>query len=215
VVADGLNAVGGVRVTEVFAGLIAGGVGPTVVCAPSQGVEAWDIRAVWAFMGGRSCSSKTVRACWRRPISVARVALEPRRASRPCLARWPGPASTRRRAVLLDLEPPDGLVISGGVGEPNRVSLELAARSSGHRPHIAYETRDYQVTLALIEAGLGISLVPASVLGHTSRPGIAFRPVEGMPLAPAIYLVHRKRTTALVTDIKTMITDLNPDTTAG
>jgi hypothetical protein len=28
-------------------------------------------------------------------------------------------------------------------------------------------------------------------------------------------LVHRKRPTALVTDIKTMITDLNPDTAAG
>jgi hypothetical protein len=36
-----------------------------------------------------------------------------------------------------------------------------------------------------------------------------------MSLARAIYLVHRKRTTALVTDIKTMITDLNPDTAAG
>jgi DNA-binding transcriptional LysR family regulator len=105
--------------------------------------------------------------------------------------------------------------ISGDVGEPNRVSLELAARSAGGLPHIAYETRDYQVTLALIEAGLGISLVPASVLGHASRPGIAFRPVEGMPLARAIYLVHRKRPTALVTDIKTMITDLNPDPPAG
>jgi DNA-binding transcriptional LysR family regulator len=100
--------------------------------------------------------------------------------------------------------------ISGGVGEPNRVSLELAARSAGSRPHIAYETRDYQVTLALIEAGLGIALVPASVLGHTGRPGIAFRPVEGLSLARAIYLVHRKRATALVTDFKTMITDLNP-----
>ena len=105
--------------------------------------------------------------------------------------------------------------ISGDVGEPNRVSLELSARSVGGLPHIAYETRDYQVTLALIEAGLGISLVPASVLGHASRPGIAFRPVEGMSLARAIYLVHRKRPTALVTDIKTMITDINPDPAAG
>jgi hypothetical protein len=77
-----------------------------------------------------------------------------------------------------------------------------------------YETRDYQVTLALIEAGLGISLVPASVLGHASRAGIAFRPVEGMSLARAIHLVHRKRPTALVTDITTVITNLNPDTAA-
>jgi molybdate transport repressor ModE-like protein len=100
--------------------------------------------------------------------------------------------------------------ISGDVGEPNRVALELAARSAGSLPHIAYETRDYQVTLALIEAGLGISLVPASVLGQASRAGIAFRPVEGITLARAIYLVHRKRPTVLVTDIKTMITDLNP-----
>ena len=105
--------------------------------------------------------------------------------------------------------------ISGGDGEPNRVSLELAARSAGRRPHVAYETRDYQVTLALIEAGLGIALVPASVLGQAGRAGIAFRPVEGVSLARAIYLVHRRPPTALVTDIKTMITDLNPDPAAG
>lgn len=64
--------------------------------------------------------------------------------------------------------------------------------------------------LALIEAGLGISLVPASVLGHGSRPGIAYRQVEGMSLARAIYLVRCKPPTVLVTDVKTMITDLNP-----
>jgi DNA-binding transcriptional LysR family regulator len=120
-----------------------------------------------------------------------------------------------RSAQLAVADLTDQEWISGDVGEPNRVSLELAARAAGSRPHIAYETGDYQVTLALIEAGLGISLVPASVLGHASRPGIAFRPVEGMPLAQAIYLVHRKRTTALVTDIKTMITDLNPNTAGG
>ena len=66
------------------------------------------------------------------------------------------------------------------------------------------------LVLALIEAGLGIALVPASVLGQAGRAGIAFRPVEGITLARAIYLVHRKRPAALVTDIKTMITDLNP-----
>ena len=52
--------------------------------------------------------------------------------------------------------------------------------------------------------------VDRSGLGHVSWAGITFRPVEGMSLARTIYLVHRKRATALVTDIKTMITDLNP-----
>jgi molybdate transport repressor ModE-like protein len=118
------------------------------------------------------------------------------------------PKAASARLSVADLT--DQEWISGGVGEPNRVSLELAARSAGSLPHIAYETRDYQVTLALIEAGLGISLVPASVLGHASRAGIAFRPVEGISLARAIYLVHRRRPAALVTDIKTMITELNP-----
>ena len=93
-------------------------------------------------------------------------------------ARGP-PEGPHARLSVTDLA--DEEWISGGVGEPNRVSLELAARSAGSRPHIAYETRDYQVTLALIEAGLGIALVPASVLGHTGRPGIAFRPIEGSP----------------------------------
>jgi DNA-binding transcriptional LysR family regulator len=100
--------------------------------------------------------------------------------------------------------------ISGSTGIPNRICLELAARSAGIHPHIAYETRDYQVTLALIEAGLGISLVPASMLGHASRPGIAARQLSGTSLAREIYLVHRKRSAALVTDMITMITQLNP-----
>ena len=123
------------------------------------------------------------------------------------------PKAGRARLSVADLA--DEEWISGDEGEPNRVSLELAARSAASRPHIAYETRDYQVTLALIEAGLGISLVPASVLGHASRPGIASSPVEGVSLARAIYLVHRKRATGLVTDIKSMITALNPDPAAG
>jgi len=90
-------------------------------------------------------------------------------------------------------------------GVPNRVCLELAARSVGIQPHIAYETRDYQVTLALIEAGLGISLVPASVLGQASGPGIAIRQPHGTSPAREIYLVHRKRPAALVTDMITQL----------
>ena len=87
---------------------------------------------------------------------------------------------------------------------------------AGFRPHVAYETRDYQVTLALIDAGLGISLVPASVLDGASHPGLAIRElaIRGMAsrglrdTSPAreIYLVHRKRSAPLVTDMIVTIT---------
>jgi DNA-binding transcriptional LysR family regulator len=72
-------------------------------------------------------------------------------------------------------------------------------------------TRDYQVTLALIKTGLGISLVPASVLGHASHRGVAIRRFPGTVPAREIYLLHRKRPTALVTSIITIITQLHPE----
>jgi DNA-binding transcriptional LysR family regulator len=95
--------------------------------------------------------------------------------------------------------------ISGSTGIPNRVCLELAARSAGIQPHVAYETRDYQVTLALVEAGLGVTLVPASVLGHASGRSITIRQPHGTSPAREIYMVHRKRPAALVTDMITQL----------
>ncbi|HET6188832.1 MAG TPA: LysR substrate-binding domain-containing protein, partial [Trebonia sp.] len=74
------------------------------------------------------------------------------------------PLASKPELTITDLALQDW--ISGATGMPNRVCLELAARSAAFQPRIAYETRDYQLTLALIRAGLGISLVPASVLGH-------------------------------------------------
>lgn len=112
-------------------------------------------------------------------------------------------ASTRQ-ITIADLA--DQEWISGGTGVPNRVCLEQAADSAGIQPHIAYETRDYHVTLALIEAGLGISLVPASVLGHATRRGIKIRRLPEPSPAREIYLVHRTPPAAPVTDMITILT---------
>jgi DNA-binding transcriptional LysR family regulator len=121
------------------------------------------------------------------------------------------PKATDPRVSLADLT--DQEWISGGPGVPNRVCLELTAQATDVAPHVAYETRDYQVTLALIEAGLGISLVPASVLGHATRRGLAIRELPDPSPAREIYLVHRKRPAALVTDMITILTGRPP--TAG
>jgi DNA-binding transcriptional LysR family regulator len=56
------------------------------------------------------------------------------------------PKAHRPRITIADLAGQEW--ICGSIGIPNRVRLELTARSAGIKPHIAYETRDYQVTLA-------------------------------------------------------------------
>ena len=91
--------------------------------------------------------------------------------------------------------------ISGSSGVPNRVCLEQLARSAGTGLHVAFETKDYQVTLALIEAGLGIALVPATVLRHVSSPRLAVRDLHGSRPARDIYVVHHNRPSALVAEM--------------
>ncbi|WP_017569142.1 LysR family transcriptional regulator [Nocardiopsis halotolerans] len=83
--------------------------------------------------------------------------------------------------------------ICGAPGIHNRVSLETAATAAGVDLTVAYETRDYEVALALIEAGVGVALVPRSILGSARRGGWVSRPLRGTSLAREIYAVHRRR----------------------
>src|ERR1700761_2526051 len=87
------------------------------------------------------------------------------------------PLTGRRQLTTAELTGQEW--ICGAPGVPNRACLELTAAAAGFHPQVAYETRDYQVTLALIAAGLGVSLVPASVLGSARRRGLAVRPLPG------------------------------------
>lgn len=112
------------------------------------------------------------------------------------------PAAHRLAATrigLADLAGEDW--ISGGHGIPNRMCLDFLAASANLEPHVAYETRDYEVTLALIGAGLGISLVPVSVLADVDCARIAVRVLRGIRPAREIYVVHRKRPAALVAEL--------------
>lgn len=83
--------------------------------------------------------------------------------------------------------------ICGAPGIHNRVSLESAAAAAGVRVDVVYETRDYEVALALIEAGVGVALVPLSILGAARAGGWVSRPLRDVRLAREIYAVHRPR----------------------
>jgi molybdate transport repressor ModE-like protein len=93
--------------------------------------------------------------------------------------------------------------ISGGRGVPNRVCLDTLAARDGVVLQISYETTDYALTLALVRVGLGISLVPAMVLGDD--PAIQVLDVADSSPARQISIVHRKRPTALVAELISLL----------
>lgn len=88
--------------------------------------------------------------------------------------------------------------ISGGPGVPNRVCLESLAAV-----HVAYETADYEVTLALVAAGLGVSLVPASLLGR--HGAVIVRNLRPPTPAREVYVVHVRRPPTPVAELVTQL----------
>jgi molybdate transport repressor ModE-like protein len=100
--------------------------------------------------------------------------------------------ATAPEITLADLADEDW--VSGAPGVPNRVCLESLGRV-----HVAYETRDYEVTLALVAAGLGVSLVPASLL--TGQSAVVVRDLHGRAPAREVHVVHPPRPAALVVDL--------------
>jgi DNA-binding transcriptional LysR family regulator len=70
---------------------------------------------------------------------------------------------------------------------------------------VAYETRDYQVILALVEAGLGIAFVPESVLGRVSPARVEVRDAVDARPVREIFLVHHRRPGKLVTEMAELL----------
>jgi DNA-binding transcriptional LysR family regulator len=95
--------------------------------------------------------------------------------------------------------------ISGAVGVANRVTLEAVACAAGFEPHVAYETQDYQVTLALLGVGLGIALVPASVLARADLSQVAVRDLQEPAPVREIFVVHRARPLPLVAEMVALL----------
>lgn len=91
--------------------------------------------------------------------------------------------------------------ISGAQGIPNRTCLETLARQAGIEPHVAYASADYHVILALVGAGLGIALVPESMLAGADRSRVSVHRLRGLSPAREISIVHRRRPAALILEL--------------
>lgn len=69
-------------------------------------------------------------------------------------------------------------------------SLGQAMADAGGVPHVVQEAREMQTVVGLVAAGLGVSLVPASV-GADEHRGVAYRPVAGSAPTVALALAWR------------------------
>ena len=71
-------------------------------------------------------------------------------------------------------------------------------RRAGFEPQVRYESAEYQTILSLVAAGLGVTIVPASVR-HLRRTGVEFRPLRQVADSAELALVYRphRRSTAL------------------
>jgi DNA-binding transcriptional LysR family regulator len=109
------------------------------------------------------------------------------------------PKARVRRLTLAALAGDDW--ISGSPGVPNRVCLDQLAGAAGVTLGVAYETRDYQVILALVEAGLGVAFVPESVLARMGPARIEVRDTADARPVRDVFLVHHRRPGKLVTEM--------------
>jgi DNA-binding transcriptional LysR family regulator len=76
--------------------------------------------------------------------------------------------------------------------------IRAACQAAGFTPDIVQHTRDIHTALGLVAAGLGVSLVPASI-GTLHRPGVSFRPLLNPAPTTELLVVHRRDDEAVPT----------------
>lgn len=95
--------------------------------------------------------------------------------------------------------------ISGAAGVASRVGLTTLTQEHAMEPRVAYETADYHVTLALVGAGLGVALVPASMLGDVDRSRVSIHRLRGRTPVREVSIVHRRHPPALVRELVSLL----------
>ncbi len=101
-------------------------------------------------------------------------------------------AGASSRAVLQDLD-----WVAGPVGSDDRVVTHRVCAVLGFEPRIVHAADDYSLTLALVGAGLGVSLVPLAAVEGVPQ-GVRALPVPGTTpmrhVAATVQLGHQRRT---------------------
>jgi len=96
------------------------------------------------------------------------------------------PLLAREEIALSELAGEPFVTFPGAVGSAVRDALVHACLESGFRPQVVQEAPDTHTILALVSAGVGITLLPSSVQ-HVTSTGFSYRPLAGP--APVLHSV--------------------------
>jgi DNA-binding transcriptional LysR family regulator len=97
---------------------------------------------------------------------------------------------TRRRVVAMRVLRGQPFVLFPRHLAPAAYDIVIAmCRRAGFSPDLRHECADYQTMLSLVAAGLGLTLVPASVR-NLGRAGVVFRPLSGSTTKAELALMY-------------------------
>lgn len=108
-----------------------------------------------------------------------------------CLIMPPGHAlAAQTRVAWQDLKP--HALITAGTRSGNMRLLEEALHGVDWRPDTTYEIDHLTTSLGLVEAGLGIAVVPQSSLPSGPHPSIVMRPLTDPAVSRTLCLFRRR-----------------------
>jgi len=103
------------------------------------------------------------------------------------------PLAGEARVSLADFAKDTFLFIARDASPVCQEITSEACRDAGFSPRLGQEVGELQTVLALVAAGLGVSLVPES-LRHWQRPGVVYRELRTHTRKMPLHLVWRKGT---------------------
>jgi len=101
------------------------------------------------------------------------------------------PLASREAIAIAELADAPWVLVPARVPSRLRDLTLRAAAAAGFTPRVGQEARELDTLIALVSAGLGVTLVPASA-ARFPRPGVVFRPLAGKALSFRLVALQRR-----------------------
>jgi len=102
------------------------------------------------------------------------------------------PLSVKKRLSLQSLASEPMVLFPRHLAAVFHDQIVEMCRDAGFVPDVRFEAADYQTILSLVAAGLGVSLVPASV-SNLARAGVTYRGLMGARKRAEVVMVYQDR----------------------